>query len=154
MLLILIINFYYCFSLNILFYRTFRYFFVQKIEFGKYLYFSSYSNLYSFLLGIICGYVYMRYLRKNPENKLKLGKILKVTPNIGWPMIMVIIYLGATIMLCDKTSLWLSMYGLLQRHVALTLVAIIVLLRGMCLSGGKFFLEINLKFLYNLHNTY
>lgn len=95
----------------------------------------------------------MRYLCKNPENKTKLGKILKLTPTIGWPIIMLIIYLGATIMLYEKTSLWSSMYGLLQRHVALTLVAIIVVLRGMCLGGGKIFGN-KFKIFYNLQFNY
>lgn len=111
---------------------------MQITEFEKYLYFSSYSNLYSFLLGILCGFVYMNYLHKKPENKLKLGKILKRTPYIGWPMIIAIMYLGATIISNKETTIWLSMYGLLQRHVGLEIVAIIVVLRSMCIRGGIF----------------
>ncbi|KAM7342318.1 O-acyltransferase like protein-like isoform 2-T2 [Cochliomyia hominivorax] len=118
--------------------EAFRYSYFQHIETPKHLYFSSYTNINSFLLGILCGLIYMRYLRKNPENKQKLGKILKYTPYLGWPCMIAILYLGTTIMEQTETTIWSAAYGLLHRHVGLAIVSIIVILRGFCFGGGIF----------------
>ncbi|XP_023308340.2 uncharacterized protein LOC111690114 isoform X1 [Lucilia cuprina] len=118
--------------------ESYRYFYFKDIETAKHIYFSSYTNINSFLVGIVCGLIYMKYLRKNPENKSYLSRILKISPYIGWPCILAILYLGTTIMGHTETTIWTAAYGLLQRHVGLTIVAIIVILRGFCNGGGIF----------------
>lgn len=80
----------------------------------------------------------MKYLRKNPDNKKRLGKILRYSPLIGWLCILGILYLGTTIIGHKETTIWTAAYGLLHRHVGLAIVAVIVILRGMCLGGGEF----------------
>lgn len=80
----------------------------------------------------------MKYLRKNPKNKTYLGEILKNAPYIGWTCIVAILYLGTTIVTNTETTIWTAAYGLLQRHVGISIVAIIVILRGICNGGGKF----------------
>lgn len=79
----------------------------------------------------------MKYLRKNEMNKKEFSKILKYSPYMGWTCIAAILYLGTQIMEHTETTMWTALYGLLQRHVGLTIVVIIVILRGMCNGGGK-----------------
>lgn len=110
---------------------------MRNIETAKYLYFSSYTNINSFLLGIVCGLIYMKYLHNNDANKKKLSKILKYSSYMGWLCIAAILYLGTQIMEHTETTIITASYGLLQRHVGLTIVAIIVILRGICNGGGK-----------------
>ncbi|KAM7343498.1 nose resistant to fluoxetine protein 6-like isoform 1-T2 [Cochliomyia hominivorax] len=133
------INYWFKFELiSMVFPESYRYFYFKDLESPKYLYFSTYTNINSFQLGIICGLIYMRYLRGNEENKKRLSKILKYAPYLGWPFIIGILYLGAINMEHTETTIWTSAYGLLQRHVGLAIVAIIVILRGFCFGGGIF----------------
>ncbi|XP_046810084.1 uncharacterized protein LOC124420632 [Lucilia cuprina] len=93
----------------------FRYFYLINIETGSHLYLPSYTNLHGFLIGILCGELYMKYLRKKPKAKKSLAKILKYSPYIGWPCIFGIFYVGTTV-LWQKPTIWTALYGLLQRH--------------------------------------
>ncbi|KAI8128525.1 Nose resistant to fluoxetine protein 6 [Lucilia cuprina] len=114
--------------------ESFRYFYLINIETGSHLYLPSYTNLHGFLIGILCGALYMKYLRKKPKAKKSLGKILKYSPYIGWPCIFGIFYVGTTV-LWQKPKIWTALYGLLQRHVTVTLIAVTTIILMLCKSG-------------------
>ncbi|XP_037826175.1 O-acyltransferase like protein-like, partial [Lucilia sericata] len=115
--------------------KSFRYFYLINIETGSHLYLPSYTNLHGFLIGILCGELYMKYLRKKPKAKKSLGKILKYSPYIGWPCIIGIFYVG-TELLWQKPSIWTALYGLLQRHVTVTIVAVTTIMLMLSKPGS------------------
>ncbi|XP_075166627.1 uncharacterized protein LOC142238789 [Haematobia irritans] len=121
-------------ALSLVTFESFRHMYWKNIETGKVLYLSTYSNLTGFFVGIICGELYFKYLRHDKYKRF-VANILESAPLYGLLAISVIWSLGSKLLFKEHT-IWTALYPLLHKHLTVTIVAIIVILRNMSRIGG------------------
>ncbi|XP_059225827.1 uncharacterized protein LOC106086630 [Stomoxys calcitrans] len=115
--------------------ENYRHMYLKNVETGKHLYLSPYANLNGFLLGIVCGELYMKYLRQQRYKRI-VAAYLRYSPLYGWLLIFLIWYLGSVLFFKDRT-IWTALFPILHKHLSVTIVAIIVVIYNMC-HGGAF----------------
>ncbi|XP_073847610.1 nose resistant to fluoxetine protein 6-like [Musca autumnalis] len=121
-------------SIPTLFIENYRHIYLKDIKSGEHLYLRPYSSLNGFFIGLICGEIYMKYLR-NDRYKQLVGNRIKFLIPLGWLTILAIWYLGSSLVL-KEASIWTALYAIPNRPISLAIVATIVIIYKMCRGGG------------------
>uniref|UniRef100_A0A1I8Q0X8 Acyltransferase 3 domain-containing protein n=1 Tax=Stomoxys calcitrans TaxID=35570 RepID=A0A1I8Q0X8_STOCA len=116
-------------------FENYRHMYVKNAETGEHMYISSYANLNAFFVGIICGELYVKYLKHDKYKRL-VGDFLKPLPPLGCICIAFIWYLGSKLIL-QEASIWTALFAILYKNVVVYIVVAIVILRKMCMGSGK-----------------
>ncbi|XP_073845611.1 nose resistant to fluoxetine protein 6-like isoform X2 [Musca autumnalis] len=114
--------------------ENYRHIYLKDVKTGEYVYLSPYCNLSGFFIGLICGEIYMKYLR-NDRCKQIVGNRIKFLIPLGWLIILAIWYLGSKLLFVEA-SIWTALYAIPHRPISLAIVASIVIIYKMCHGGG------------------
>ncbi|XP_073847609.1 nose resistant to fluoxetine protein 6-like [Musca autumnalis] len=121
-------------STSVVITENYRHIYLKDLKTTKHLYASPYSNLSGSFFGLICGEIYMKYLR-NERYKQIVGNRIKFFIPFGWLIILAIWYLGSSLVL-KEASIWTALYAIPHKPISLAIVATIVIVYNMCCGGG------------------
>lgn len=118
-------------------YRSYRYSFFKDIDFYFNVYLPFYTNLSGYLVGIICGELYLKYTRTEGIRKIIHQPKYIITVYLLIPLSASIsIYLGSQLELSDP-SIWTALYAGVNRLGWNILVCAVALLSMSCNCGCK-----------------